>query len=341
VRPQDPELARLLATAVVPVRLTSIKGVDLSLFDFDTDQTMMAFLIDPGGTVHFRWTASDNDPGAISGLRALLQRRWKSGRPAPISSPRTLADNAGFRNSKRFVEACWHCHYASDAEVADLRRLGNFDKSSLFRYPPPTTIGIEMEGPGTNRIKSVAPGSAAARAGLASGDEIAELQGRAIHTLADFRFALDRIRKKQTLLDVVVRRGNKRLRRRIPLEGNWRSYDISDRPSQGSVPPILGIWEERLPVEQRRKLGLAEDRMALEVTFLFPGARWEATRGDLRLGDILLGVDGVPLPDLNARQFHTWLRLNRDVGDRIRFDVLRRGKRIQVEVIGSDPGFEG
>lgn len=342
MRPQHPELARLLATAVVPVRLTSIKGVDLSLFEFDTEQTLMALLMDVHGNVHFRWSASDTDPTALDGLRDLLKQSWPVGKPRAASiRSRTLADNPRFRRSKRFDEACWHCHYAADAEVADARAKPGFDKFSLFRYPPATTLGIELQGSASTRIRSVAPGSTAATAGLQTGDQVLMVNGRTVRTDADFRFALDRIAREQRRIVVALRRGENVVNKTLELNTGWRSYDISDRPSQGMVPPILGIWEERLGAAERRSLHVAEGKLALRVTFLFPGAKWEASRGELRVGDIVLGVVGEDLPDFNARQFHTWIRMNRNVGDTLRVEVLRGGKRMRLDIPCTDPGFEG
>jgi len=342
VRPQDPELARLLATAVIPVRLTSIKGVDLSLFDFDTEQTLMALLMDAHGNVHFRWNASDSDPTALDGLRDLLKQSWPAGKPrtSPTRS-RTLADNPRFRQSKRFEEACWHCHYAADAEVADARAKPGFDKFSLFRYPPTSTLGIELRGAASTQIRSVVNGSVAQVAGLKTGDQVLKVNGRTVRTDADFRFALDRVPREQRDVVVALRRGDQSLERSLDLKPGWRSYDISDRPSQGMVPPILGIWEERLTAEERRRINVPDGRLALRVTFLFPGAKWESSRGDLRVGDILIGVVGDNLPDLNARQFHTWIRMNRSVGDTLQVEVLRGGKRMRLDIRCTDPGFEG
>ena len=342
MRPRDPELARLLASAVVPVRLVSLKGVDLSLFDFDFEQTLTVLLMDPSGNTHFRWTASDDDPTALAGLKDLLLRKWPIGKGRnPTKAPRTLADNPRFRQTKRFSEACWHCHYAADAGVADARARPDFDKASLYRYPPPATWGLAIAGAGSTRVKSVSPGSVAASAGLQAGDVLRRIDRRPVNTIADIRFAFDRIPKDQDSARIELERGGQKIERTAKLTAGWRAYDISDRPSQGMVPPILGIWEERLEPEERTRLRIPTDQLALKVSFLFPGERWVASRGELKIGDVVVGVDGKPLPDMNARQFHTWVRMNRNVGETLRLDIIRDGSRRTLDVPCTDPGFEG
>ena len=72
--------------------------------------------------------------------------------------------------------------------------------------------------------------------------------------------------------------------------------------------------------------------MALRVSFLFAGEKWERTRGDLKLGDVIVGCSGKDLPDMTARQFHAYFRLNFDVGDVATLHVLREGKRLDIRV---------
>ena len=99
------------------------------------------------------------------------------------------------------------------------------------------------------------------------------------------------------------------------LPSGWRTYDISARPSQGAIPPIFGFWEEPVP---------GSKTLALKVNFVFPGEKWAPSLGGLKLGDVIVAVDGKTLPQMTPRQFHTWLRLNKDVGQKLKAHGLAR-----------------
>jgi len=324
---------------VVPVRLTSLKGVDLSLFDFDYDQTLMVLLVSADGRIAFRWTARDDEPGAVDGLARLLRGPWTFARKSSKSTPRRLDDDPEFRKTARFREACWHCHYAHDVEIAAARRAGTFDKMSLYRYPPASALGLVLQGTGSSRVVSVRSGSVAEKAGMLRGDILSSVDGAAVACETDVRHALDRFAQSRAGgLRIVWERGRQRRYARIDLPADWRVHDISDRPSQGAIPPILGIWEERVSDSERKALAIPAGRLALRVSFVFPGAKWAGTRGDLRLGDVIVAVDGDRLADWPPRRFHTWLRMHRNVGETVRFSVVRAGREMEVAVPMVDPG---
>lgn len=326
----------MLSERFIPVRFTSLKGVDLARFSFDYDQTFMAMAQTAEGRTLFRWSSRDDDSEAINDLTKLLEKPWPaSGKPESLAPPRTLRDDAQFAATKRAGEACYHCHYAHDAEIARQRSAGTFEKSQLFRFPPPETIGLTLDGAASPRLRAVAPGSAAQKAGVRPGDVLVTVGGQRVHTAQDVRFALDGINDAVAL---TLERAGLRRSVSLALPGGWRVYDISDRPSQGGVPPVLGIWEQPLKRREKRALGIREGQLALRISFLFPGEKWKPAQGELRLGDVVLEVDGVALPAMTPRQFHTWIRLNREVGHTLTLTVLRGGKRRKITVVGIDPG---
>jgi S1-C subfamily serine protease len=200
-------------------------------------------------------------------------------------------------------------------------------------------LGLAFADSGTTTVSGIAPGGFAARVGLRKGDTLLAVAGRSVASETDVRHALDRFPADgATPLEIRWSRDRRPMVGSAKPGGNWREYDISDRPSQGAIPPILGIWEERVPADARKALGLATDRLALRISFLFDGPKWAATRGDLRLGDILVAVDGERLPDFAPRQFHTWIRMHRSVGTVARFTVARDGRTVDVSVPMVDPG---
>jgi hypothetical protein len=316
LRADNPALWRLLTESFVAVHYASLKNTDLSVFDFDYDQQLMGLVLTPEGQTLARWGGGDS---SVASLVAFLERAKSA--PWPKATPKTSQTIAqrfpAFAQTKRAAEECYHCHYAHDAELAQQRRAGTFQKLTLYRYSPPTVLGLTL-GDG-NQITALAPGSPAARAGLRVGERLTALNSQPLYSAADLSFALDRLPQDTRTLTLNGKR--------LTLPKNWRVYDISHRPSQGGIPPLYGFWEEPLA---------GNKTLALKVTLLFSGEKWRPSQGDLKVGDVIVAVDGKMLPQLTAPQLHTWLRMNKEVGRRVVFTVLRGGKRLAVPVVGVD-----
>ncbi|WP_395088723.1 PDZ domain-containing protein [Armatimonas sp.] len=308
LRGENPTLARLLTEHFVPVHLASLKDIDLNLFRFDYDRQLMGLVLTPEGNTLARWGGEDI---SMRSLLSFLERVKSLERSAPKpQAPQTLAQKfPAFAQTKRAKEVCYHCHYAHDAEIEQQRRTGTFQKLSLYRYPPPSLLGLTLGD--DNQITAIAPGSPAAKAGLKVGERLTQLNKQPLITAADLSFALDALPESARSISLNGKR--------LALASGWRAYDISARPSQGIVPPLFGFWEEPIP---------SSKTLALKVTLLFSGERWRASQGDLQLGDTIVAVDGKTLPQMSASQFHTWLRMNKDVGQKLRLTIIREGKRL-------------
>lgn len=308
LRTENSVLARLLTEHFVPVHLGSLKDIDLNLFRFDYDRQLMGLVLTPEGNTLARWGSAD-----VS-MRALLSflervRSLERSAPKPQASQTLPQKFPVFAQTKRAKEACYHCHYAHDAQIEQQRRTGTFQKLSLYRYPPPSVLGLTLGE--DNQITAIAPGSPAAKSGLKVGERLTQLDKQPLITAADLSFALDALPESARSVSLNGKR--------LTLASGWRAYDISRRPSQGIVPPLFGFWEEPIP---------GSKTLALKVTLLFSGERWRASQGDLRLGDVIVAVDGKLLPQMSASQFHTWLRMNKDVGQKVALTVVRDGKRL-------------
>lgn len=346
VRPNDKELEQLLQR-FVPIRITSLKDVDLNTFRFDYDLTFAALMMDANGGTYSRFGTRDGDsatdrlsvPALKNAMRAALARHAKGERGVGPSRPRfTAADYPAFRAMKMSQEPCYHCHYANDARYAQLRADGKFTKDALFQYPLPENIGLTLDVDRNNVVRGVLPGSPAQKAGVRPGDVLTRADRTPVLTGADLQFALNLVPDPGAVTVTVERGGAARQPMTLPLPRGWRKTDISWRASQGMIPPIFGIWEQPLTEAQKRQRGIGAGKLALRVSFLFPGARWEGTRGDLRLNDVIVGVGGKELPSMLPRQFHSYIRMNFNVGDTATLTILRGDQRRDIRVPCTDPG---
>lgn|GEM_PF-1171189 len=349
----DSALADLLRREFVPVRLTSLKGVDLNTFRFDYDLTFAALVLDPRTeAVLARYSAPGgkspsahvSPAGFAHTLRAAAERFHRTPPPARRTEETpaaTITDlYPDFARSRRAGEPCYHCHYAADAAVAQDRARGMFAKAKLFRYPPPESVGLTLRADREDVVAAVQPGSPAAKAGVQPGDSLVSAGSAPVLSAADLQHALDPVPDPGRIA-LRLRRDGQEREAALSLPAGWRrSEDISWRSSQGAVPPILAIWEKELTPDEKRAIGIAPERLALRVVSLFEGEKWSEARGDFRLEDVILGAEGKPpLPAMSPRQFHAWYRLNYDVGQTATFTVLRDGKRTAVRVRCVDVGL--
>lgn len=342
MRPQDRELARLL-NRFVPVRITNMKGVDLNRFRFDYDLTFAVLMMDADGRTYARYGSQDyrlsadrmSVPGLKKAMREVLAMHKARTPPAEASKegePFTIGDYPAFAATQQAKGYCYHCHFANNARFKQLRLEGKFTKALLFQYPLPENVGITLDVDANTLVKSVAAGSPAEKAGIHAGDRVIRAGSAAIVTPADLQFVLNGIPEPGSVQLQVERGGKSQPPMTLELPAGWRRTDISWRPSQDGVAPQLGVWGRPLTEDEKRRLGIPGDRLGLQVNFFFPGEAWAKTRGDLRNGDILLGVNGKELPSMTMRQFHTHYRLNHSVGETLTLNVLRGGEKVEVRV---------
>jgi len=82
--------------------------------------------------------------------------------------------------------------------------------------------------------------------------------------------------------------------------------------------------------DEKRKLGIPEDGFASQVKHVAELARALKTH-DLRVGDVIAGVNGVERDDL-ANTAELYLKLRVRAGDSAMLDVIRDGQRIQMRL---------
>jgi membrane-associated protease RseP (regulator of RpoE activity) len=247
-----------------------------------------------------------------------------------------------FAQTRRAQTPCYHCHYVHDAQIASERSKPGWNKTLLYFYPPAQTIGLTLSGD-SNIVESIAKGSPAHRAKILPGDQIRQADETTVYSLADLQAALNTVpdtNKKSEVTIRLVRAGKPLAPVTLKLPAGWKKYDLSWRASQGAIGPILGFWEEPLTGEERAKLKIAPDRLALRVSVLFAGDKWEPSRRGVQIDDIVTGLNGKALLTMSPRQFHSHVRMHYNVGETIPLDVLRDGKPIRVNVPAVEIGLE-
>ncbi len=162
---------RPLLEKFVCVRVVSTNGLDLSLFQFDYDQSFAVFLLNADGTIYGRFGTRSHrtnwsDDVSVEGLAKALEgalelhqkypgtrRRWPPRRgpapdvPSPEKYPRMRGKYGPTLNYEgNVVQSCIHCHQIGDAQRQSFRdRREPIPEQVLFPYPHPKTLGLILD----------------------------------------------------------------------------------------------------------------------------------------------------------------------------------------------------
>jgi serine protease Do len=330
----DPKIAELCRQFVL-VRLTSLRGANLDVFDFDYDLTWMAFFLSPDERVLGRFGGRMPDDTetyrTIDGLRFAMDsalKRHHQGPPAekpPERPPRTVDQYPGI--TKFAPNACAHCHHAYDLRREMLQEKGTWTLDEVWVYPLPENVGWTLAIDPGNSLTTVAPGSSADAAGMKKGDVLLEVNHLAIATFTDVQYSLHKAPAAGEL-PVKWTRAGRVLEAALKLQPGWRQTDISWRRSLKSLEPASGLNGDDLTVQEKQQLGLPPKALAFRQGN-FPAR--QARQAGIQQNDIVIGVDGKTL-EMTARQFDAFIRLNYRTGDTVSVNILREGKRLELRM---------
>jgi hypothetical protein len=343
---------RPLLDRFVRVRQVSTNGLDLSLFQFDTDQSFAVFLLNADGTVYGRfgtrshrtdWVGDVSIPGLAKALQgaldlhaeypknreALAARRGPAPEfPTPEAFPSLKGKYAAkLSESGNIVPSCIHCHQIGDARRDHYRGRGEpIPEEVLFPYPHPKSQGLVLDPKEKATVLRVEADSPAAAAGFRAGDAIRSLAGQPLLSMADVQWVLHRTPPAGGDLKAEVVRDGKTMTLTLALPDGWRRRDdISWRTSSWGLRRMAtgGLLLE--PAGEQ-----PADGMALRVKHVGQyGPHAAARDAGFRQGDVVVSFDG-----------RTDLRREADVlahgvtdrkpGDRVPVVVLRDGKRVTL-----------
>lgn len=317
----DPVIRPLLEQFVC-VRQVSTNGLDLSLFQYDTDQSFAVFFLNADRTIYGRfgtrshrteWVQDVSLEGLAAALRGALElhenypqnKESLAGKigekplfPTPEKFP-ALRDkySDSLNYSGDVVRSCIHCHQIGDA-VRDFYRTRNvpIPETVLYPYPHPTVVGWTLDPKSKATLKAVTDGSAAEQAGFRAGDEILTLNGQPILSSADVQWVLNQVSPEGDTVQATVNRNDSELTLSVKLERGWRKAgDLSWRVSSWGLRRMStgGLRLLAADSEERRRYDIPEGQMALKVDHVGQyNAHAAAKRAGFRKGDLLISVDG-------------------------------------------------
>ncbi|MCA9265299.1 MAG: PDZ domain-containing protein [Planctomycetales bacterium] len=321
VMDQDP-IVRPLLEKFVCVRQVATNGLDLTLFQFDTDQSFAVFMLNADKTIYGRfgtrshrtdWLGDVSLPGLAQALEGALELHAnypanqsaladKQGGPWEVDRPE-LFPNLKEKYTDRLnydgnvVQSCIHCHQIGDARREFYRQANKpIPDKILFPTPHPKSIGLVLDPDQKATVKSVTPDSIAARAGFQAGDTIDTLNGQPLLSIADVQWVLDQVAPEGGTVAVSGAREQAPLKLTVTLPDGWRrSGDISWRVSTWGLRRMAlgGLVLEELPRDERKQQKIAPDAMALRVKRVGQyGPHATAKKAGFEEGDIITAFDG-------------------------------------------------
>ena len=346
------------------MRLVRANSFDLSLLQFDPDLTFAVFFLNADRTIYGRYgsrssfSSSERDV-SLKSLQLAMNSALELHSDYPANA-KSLVGKSGqkplfatvdqsrwFQSSNRSVETqtCMHCHHIGNArQMQFVDQEKPLPDDELFAWPMPDAIGLHLDPRARATVQRVAPDSPAARNGLTAGDEIVQLNGQPMISIADVQWVLHQTSTPQpddavseqevsTVIDAVLLRDGQRVETKIKLPQHWRrATDISWRTTTTLLrDTVLGSLKlQDCSNDERQTLGVPLDRLALRVEY----AVWETTpagRAGIQRRDIIVefagNTDRMTESELLRRL------LQREItGDTFELTVLRNGERLQMQL---------
>ena len=350
---------RPLLDKFVRVRVVSTNGIDLSLFQYDYDQSFACFLLNADGTIYGRFGTRSHRTNwvgdvSIDGLAKALQGGLdlhasfdkvkpslaaKRG-PAPLFPvPEKFPSLAARYTSKlnyegNVVQSCIHCHQVGDAIKEYYRKKKEpTPEEVLFPYPHPKSLGLILDPKEMATVKDVVKDKPAGRAGFQVGDKILKMDGQPLLSIADVQWVLNRAPAEGATIEAEVLRGGKVVELDMKLAKGWRQADdVSWRSSSWGL-RRMGTAGMKLDSVEERPTGVPKEGMALKVAHvgMYGGPHGAAKAAGIQVGDTLISFDG--RTDLHREtDVFAYAMREKKAGDSIPVKVVRGGKVLEMKI---------
>ncbi|MEM9587126.1 MAG: Trx7/PDZ domain-containing (seleno)protein [Planctomycetota bacterium] len=354
----DPVIRPLLEKFVC-VRIVGTNGLDLNTFQYDTDQSFAIFMINADRTVYGRfgtrshrtdWLGDVSLTGMARALEKALELHaeypgnqaslaGKQGQPLEFSSPEQYPSLRSKYKSQLdhegdVVKSCIHCH-----QIGDARRDFYWSQSKpipeklLFPFPHPKSIGLILDPDYPARVKSVAQGSPAEKSGLLPGDNLTQLAGQPLVSIADVQWVLHHLEGDSPSVSVELLRGGRTESSVIQLPEGWRQRDdTSWRVGSWGLSRIALGGMRLEPVSETRSLDLQDQPAGLRVRYVGKyNAHATAKKAGFKKEDVIVRFDG--LADLRRESdLFAHVSQHRKPGDIVDVEIRREGKTLTLKL---------
>jgi hypothetical protein len=350
------ETIRPLLEKFVRVRVVSTNGLDLSIFQYDTDQSFAVFFLNADGAIYGRfgtrshrtnWVGDVSLDGLATAMTGALElhaaypknkdqlagKRGPAPRhPVPEKFPSLAKYKPELDYKGNVVQSCIHCHQIGDALRDEYRRNKEpLPEDVLFPYPHPKSQGLILDPKKRATVKEVTKGSTAEKAGLKAGDELRMLGGQPILSIADVQWVLHNLPAAGGNVAAEVVRGGKATTLTLALPDGWRQADdLSWRASSWGLRRMTtgGILLDA--IDGDRPAGVPKTGMALRATHVGEyGAHAAAKNAGFRKDDVIVSFDGKSDLTRETDVFAHAMRAKKP-GDKVAVTVVRAGKTLEL-----------
>lgn len=357
---RDPVLRPLLEQFVC-VRVVSTNGLDLSLFQFDTDQSFAVFMLNSDRTIYGRFGTRSHRTDwigdvSLKGLAEALSGTLELHKDYPKNAAALKGKSGGaplfvhpedFPSLKKeftsrlnyegdVAKSCIHCHQIGDAVRDYYRSKGESIPATVLNpYPHPKSLGLVLDPDHRATVKTVLPDSIAATAGFQPGDKILSLEGQPLLSMADLQWVLHSAASEGIKLKAIVDRDGTQTEVSLHLSDKWRELDdISWRVSAWGQRRMAtgGMVLDTVDPEERGKDGIPAKGMALRVKHVGQyGPHAAAKNAGFQKDDVVVAYDGRSdlATDSDVLRYGV---TQHKAGENIPVDVIRNGKRKTLQL---------
>lgn len=346
----DPVLKPLLEQFVC-ARVVGTNGLDLNLFQYDTDQSFAVFMLNADKTIYGRfgtrshrteWLQDVSLEGMAQALSGALelhdqypenrqQLLGKQGQPLEFATPEKYPSLSSKYTDKlnyegEVVKSCIHCHQISEARREYYWHRGQkIPEQLLYPYPHPKSIGLVLDPTAKALVKSVIAGSPAESSGMKPGDEIVSMNEQPLLSMADVQWVLHNTNtaKDGTKIPISLRRQGKVVSLNLALPENWRSLDDTSWR--------VSAWQfSRFALGGMRLEAASDEEKELGAIFKVKsigqyGAHATAKNAGLEKGDLILAFDGQKNFKVESEIF-AYVNDQKKVGDKVKIELLQGEK---------------
>ncbi|MCB1099780.1 MAG: thioredoxin family protein [Verrucomicrobiae bacterium] len=289
-----------------------------------------------GGKDHVSDSTRISEAALVNSLDRVLKHHYDPRRESwdiDSSQPDPSATKVGPKDSRGYelllekypglakpdpkLGSCVHCHQVGDMRNLEAIKTGTFSVEKVMQqWPLPENVGILLDRDDGLLVKSVAPESVAAKAGVLAGDRLGMANGVRLFGQADFRGVLHRASyEADTILIGWIRDGEVHTGT-LTVENGWRTAENSWRKTiySGVYGPNMGFF----PLEGPRS-GNGEGLSIKPWMGPEPSERPVYATG-LRPHMEIVAIDGMD-QDMNIRKLITWFRFNHKDGDEVIYTV--------------------